>query len=146
MAGQQAGHGVDHVLRVLKTAGLIQAEIGGDVFIITLAAWLHDVGDAKFHQGVELSAQFTREILAGLDVPSEVVDQVAHIVDNISFRKELPSGQAVARRPDRAGRRSARRVGSDRYRADDRVRSRFWTTVFYSRQLRAAAHWSGAFL
>lgn len=87
MAGQQAGHGVDHVLRVLKTAGLIQAEIGGDVFIITLAAWLHDVGDAKFHQGVELSAQFTREILAGLDVPSEVVDQVAHIVDNISFRK-----------------------------------------------------------
>lgn len=87
MAGQQAGHGVDHVLRVLKTAGEIQCEVGGDALVVTLAAWLHDVGDAKFHQGVELSAQFTREILSDLDVSSAVVDQVAHIVDNISFRK-----------------------------------------------------------
>lgn len=87
MVDQQAGHGVDHVLRVLRTAGEIQAEIGGDAFVISLAAWLHDVGDAKFHQGIELSAQFTREILASLDVSHDVVDHVAHIVDNISFRK-----------------------------------------------------------
>ncbi len=87
MADQQAGHGVDHVVRVLKTASEIQTSVGGDSFVVTLAAWLHDVGDAKFHQGVELSAQFTREILAELDVSSEVVDHVTHIVDNISFRK-----------------------------------------------------------
>lgn len=93
MAGQQAGHGVDHVLRVLKTAGEIHCEVGGDAFIITLAAWLHDVGDAKFHQGVELSAQFAREILARLDVSSEVIDQVAHIVDNISFRKSAQAAK-----------------------------------------------------
>lgn len=87
MAGMQAGHGVDHVLRVLKTAGEIQAEVGGDAFIISLAAWLHDVGDSKFHQGVERSAQFTREILASQAVTGAVVDHVADIVDNISFRK-----------------------------------------------------------
>ncbi|MEO8269044.1 MAG: HD domain-containing protein, partial [Aureliella sp.] len=79
--------GVDHVLRVLRTAREIQAQVGGDAFIVALAAWLHDVGDAKFHQGVERSAQFTREVLASLEVSSSMVDHVAHIVDNISFRK-----------------------------------------------------------
>lgn len=87
MMGQQAGHGVDHVLRVLKTAEKIQAEVGGDAFVVALAAWLHDVGDAKFHQGIERSAQFTQEILASLDVGRSVIDHVTHIVDNISFRK-----------------------------------------------------------
>jgi uncharacterized protein len=87
MSGQQAGHGVDHVLRVLKTASAIQAELGGDRFVVQLAAWLHDIGDAKFHEGVERSAEFAREILVALDVSSDVVDHVAHIVDNISFRK-----------------------------------------------------------
>ena len=87
MAGQQAGHGIDHVLRVLRTAREIQTQVGGDAFVVALAAWLHDVGDAKFQQGVERSAQFTREILASLDVSGPVIDHVAHIVDNISFRK-----------------------------------------------------------
>lgn len=87
MAGQQAGHGVDHVLRVLKTAMVIQAEVGGDAFVVQLAAWLHDVGDAKFHGGIERSADLSREVLTRLEVSREVIVHVAHIVDNISFRK-----------------------------------------------------------
>ena len=87
MAGQQAGHGVDHVLRVLKTAREIQSDVGGDIFVIKLAAWLHDVGDAKFHDGVERSAEFAREILSELSVAEEIIDHVVHIVDNVSFRK-----------------------------------------------------------
>ena len=93
MAGQQAGHGVDHVLRVLKTAREIQQEVGGDATIVDLAAWLHDVGDAKFHEGVERSAEFTREILSGLEVTENVIDQVAFIVDNLSFRKGAAAGE-----------------------------------------------------
>ncbi len=61
MDGQAAGHGVDHVLRVLAAARAIQAEAGGDLTIIELAALLHDVGDAKFHGGVERSAEFARD-------------------------------------------------------------------------------------
>lgn len=87
MAGQQAGHGVDHVLRVLKTAMEIQAEVGGDALVVQLAAWLHDVGDAKFHGGVERSAELSREILSRLEFSTEIIDHVAHIVDNMSFRK-----------------------------------------------------------
>jgi len=87
MAGQQSGHGVDHVLRVVRLARQIQAETGGDRLIIELAAWLHDIGDAKFHKGIERSGEFSRELLNELDVSQETTEHVAHIVDNISFRK-----------------------------------------------------------
>lgn len=48
---------------------------------------LHDVGDAKFHDGVERSAEFAGEILSGLGAEDGLIERVAHIVDNISFRK-----------------------------------------------------------
>lgn len=87
MAGQGAGHGMDHVLRVLASARTIQSEAGGDLGTIELAALLHDIGDAKFHDGVERSAEFAREILGRLPAGDELIEHVAHIVDNLSFRK-----------------------------------------------------------
>lgn len=87
LAGQGAGHGMDHVLRVLKSAREIQAEVGGERFVVELAALLHDVGDAKFHDGIERSGEFSREILRNLGVSGETVAHVVQIVDNISFRK-----------------------------------------------------------
>jgi uncharacterized protein len=87
LAGQAAGHGMDHVVRVLDSARSIQAEAGGDLVIVELAALLHDVGDAKFHDGVERSAEFAREILASLGADGRTIEHVAHIVDNLSFRK-----------------------------------------------------------
>ena len=87
MAGQGAGHGMDHVMRVLVSARTIQAEAGGDLLVVELATLLHDVGDAKFNDGVERSAEFAREILSGLGADDKLIDHVAHIVDNISFRK-----------------------------------------------------------
>ncbi|EMI45605.1 HD domain-containing protein [Rhodopirellula sp. SWK7] len=93
MSGQAAGHGMDHVLRVLKSARAIQAEAGGDLNVVELAALLHDVGDAKFHDGVERSAEFAREILGDLGAESALIDHVAHIVDNISFRKGIDASE-----------------------------------------------------
>jgi len=87
MAGQQAGHGMDHVHRVLANAQQIQAEVGGDRFIVELACLLHDVGDAKFNDGMERSAQFAREILEEVGVQPAAIQHIADIVDNISFRK-----------------------------------------------------------
>ena len=87
MTDQQAGHGFDHVARVLRSARQIQSEIGGDLVIIELASLLHDIGDAKFHDGLERSAEYSRQILGELDVADDTIDHVAHIVDNLSFRK-----------------------------------------------------------
>nr|WP_145349195.1 HD domain-containing protein [Rosistilla ulvae] len=87
MSEQQAGHGVDHVLRVYRMAGQIQAEVGGDRFVIDLAALLHDIGDAKFHDGIERGGEFSRQILGDVQVAESTIDRVVEIVDTISFRK-----------------------------------------------------------
>ncbi|MEO9594156.1 HD domain-containing protein [Rhodopirellula bahusiensis] len=87
MSDQQAGHGTDHVRRVHRTACEIQTQVGGDRLIVELAALLHDIGDAKFHDGIERSAEFSREILGDLGVEQPTIDHIAHIVDNLSFRK-----------------------------------------------------------
>ncbi|GAB5405807.1 MAG: HD domain-containing protein [Aureliella sp.] len=93
LVGQGAGHGMDHIGRVHSTACQLVATEGGDRFVVELAAWLHDVGDAKFNDGQELSGQFSREILGELGVASEVIDHVVLIVDKISFRKQTPIEQ-----------------------------------------------------
>ncbi len=87
MSGQQAGHGIDHVMRVYRTACQIQSEVGGDRLIVELASLLHDIGDAKFNHGIERSAEFSRQILSELGAPEDLICHVADIVDNISFRK-----------------------------------------------------------
>ncbi len=93
MVGQAAGHGMDHVLRVLASARKIQADTGGNLQVVELAALLHDVGDAKFHDSVERSAEFAREILSDLGADDDLIEHVAHIVDNISFRKGVDARQ-----------------------------------------------------
>ncbi len=91
MQGQQAGHGLDHVQRVVLSARAIQSEVGGCPFIVEAAAWLHDIGDAKFHSGQELSGEFSREILGQFNLPNEIIEHVVSIVDGISFRKSSTS-------------------------------------------------------
>lgn len=87
LAGQGAGHGFDHVARVLRSAREIQAQTGGDRMVVELAALLHDLDDAKFHAGIERSGEFAEAILSNLGESPEAIAHVMHIVDNISFRK-----------------------------------------------------------
>lgn len=89
MGLQQAGHGVDHVRRVVRLAQQLHRQVGGNRFIIELAAWLHDIGDAKFCQGIERSAERSHDILTQLAVAPAVIEQVVAIVDSISFRKSI---------------------------------------------------------
>lgn len=93
MSAQGAGHGMDHVLRVLRNARTIHRETGGDVLIIEMAALLHDVGDAKFHAGVERSGEFSRQILNELEVDPKIIEEVVAIVDQISFRHGVDAAQ-----------------------------------------------------
>lgn len=93
VADQGAGHGMDHIFRVLASARAIHADAGGDLVVIELAALLHDIGDAKFHGGVERSGEFTREILGDLGASDGLIEHVVHIVDNISFRKGVDANE-----------------------------------------------------
>ncbi len=87
LADQGAGHGYDHIQRVWHTARKLQSMCGGDLLVIELAALLHDIGDAKFHNGQECSKDFSVEILNQVGAAEVTVEHVGQIVDNISFRK-----------------------------------------------------------
>jgi uncharacterized protein len=87
MEGEGTGHDWWHVSRVRIVALNIAEKEGGDRFIIELAALLHDIADWKFHDGDStIGPKQARSWLQQLDVTPEIVDQVAYIVEHISFK------------------------------------------------------------
>ena len=92
LATRGAGHGFAHAAQVVTNAKLIQAEVGGDLQIIECAAWLHDLGDAKFTGGQELSAEYAKQILADLGASRRLVQSVVRIVATISYRENTDPG------------------------------------------------------
>lgn len=82
-----AGHGFEHAAQVVTNARVIQAEVGGNLQIIECAAWLHDLGDAKFTGGQELSGELAEQILTGLKASKRIIRGVKHIVTSISYRQ-----------------------------------------------------------
>ena len=58
-----AGHGFDHLERVLMSARTINAEVGADALIIELAVLLHDLG-IQIHRRLKIrSVTFTAQKL-----------------------------------------------------------------------------------
>lgn len=81
------GHDWWHVYRVWKTARHIAKTEGGDLFVIELAALLHDIADWKFHQGDTLAGVKTAKIwLSSLDVADKTINHVGEIISSISFK------------------------------------------------------------
>jgi uncharacterized protein len=87
LAGDSTGHDWFHIERVRNTALAIAREEGADLFIVELAALLHDVADWKFADGDHTaSPRAARRWLEAMPVPSEMVDHVEEIVANLSFK------------------------------------------------------------
>ena len=51
--GAEGGHDWWHIERVWKNAKLISKSESVDIFVVELAALLHDIADAKFRDGDE---------------------------------------------------------------------------------------------
>lgn len=81
------GHDWQHVFRVTRTALAIARSEGADPIVVELAALLHDIADWKFHNGDhEAGSRAARQWLAQHHVPVEVIDEVAAIIDRLSFK------------------------------------------------------------
>lgn len=93
LEGEGTGHDWWHIYRVWQNAKAIVKEEGGNVFVIELAALLHDIADHKFHNGDEsVGPKVATAFLLSLDVFQVVIDQVIQIMEEISFSKGmLPS-------------------------------------------------------
>ncbi|MBN2669661.1 MAG: HD domain-containing protein [Bacteroidales bacterium] len=83
----ESGHDWWHVYRVWQNSIVINKEEKEDSEIVEVAALLHDIADAKFHNGDEtLGSKISYDFLIGTKMHSSKIDEVVKIVDNISFR------------------------------------------------------------
>lgn len=95
LASAEGGHDWWHVHRVWKNAQYIgRAEGAVDMMVVELGALLHDIADAKFHDGdEEVGPTAARNYLLSQDLPEATVTHVEHIVRHISFRSNLDGQQ-----------------------------------------------------
>lgn len=83
---EPTGHDWWHADRVRATAVRIAEMEGADVFVVELAALLHDVDDYKFSGGEEAGPRFAREYLLSVGVGEGVAGHVAGIIRGMSFK------------------------------------------------------------
>jgi uncharacterized protein len=90
LKGAEGGHDWFHTQRVFNNAILIAKDEKVNVLVVSLGALLHDIADAKFHDGDEtLGPKITKEFLTDLKVDPKVVDHVVHIVTHSSYKNSL---------------------------------------------------------
>lgn len=87
LAADSTGHDWDHVRRVWNMAVGLARHEGGDLFVIELAALLHDIADWKFHNGDERKGEeLARQWLESLSVEDEIIQSVCRIIGEVSFK------------------------------------------------------------
>lgn len=91
LSKDSTGHDWWHIHRVRNLAKRIARHEGADMFIVELAALLHDIGDYKFFQGdEEAGTAKVREWLSSLEIFPSVTDKIVEITSQISFMYTLP--------------------------------------------------------
>ena len=87
LTGEGSGHDWWHVYRVWKNAVQIAKQEDVDLFVVELAALLHDIADWKFNDGNEdIGPQLAREWLESLNVEENEISNVCQIIQDISFK------------------------------------------------------------
>ncbi|MGZ5253681.1 MAG: HD domain-containing protein [Flavitalea sp.] len=87
LANAEGGHDWFHIERVWKTARHIADQEDVDIYVVELAALLHDIADSKFHDGDEtIGPRIAKNYLESQKLPSDIVEHVVMIIENISFK------------------------------------------------------------
>ncbi|TSA46477.1 HD domain-containing protein [bacterium] len=81
------GHDWSHVDRVRKLGLYIARKEKADLFIVELAALLHDVADYKFHKGDDkLGGRTAVNWLKKFNLDELIINEVEYIVNEVSFK------------------------------------------------------------
>lgn len=87
LVDSEGGHDWFHIERVWNNAKLIAIGENVDLLIVELGALLHDIADAKFHNGDEtVGPQLARNFLESHQVDETVIFHVEKIIENVSFK------------------------------------------------------------
>lgn len=85
-SGDSSGHDWWHIYRVWKTALAISQREKADMFIVQLAALLHDLDDWKFNESDDETPLRARAWLDSCGVDSVAADSVCEIIEHISYK------------------------------------------------------------
>ncbi|MEQ9266942.1 MAG: HD domain-containing protein [Balneolaceae bacterium] len=87
LEGEGSGHDWWHIHRVRNTALTLAKEEQADLFVVELAALLHDIADHKFHDGDDtVGPKVAKKWLQSLNVASSAIDHVCTIIKDLSFK------------------------------------------------------------
>lgn len=94
-----SGHDTLHTMRVLKNALMLQKRHGGDIFIISAAALLHDFDDKKISPQTHKGLDNAKAVLNKYCIPEDEVSHILRIIQSVSFSDgkipDSPEGQLV---------------------------------------------------
>ena len=86
----EGGHDWFHIQRVYSNAEQIARGEDVDLLVVSLGALLHDIADAKFHNGDEsVGPRIAKRFLDALGVGQDTIAHVVNIINNISFKNSL---------------------------------------------------------
>ncbi|PMC39253.1 phosphohydrolase [Bacillus sp. UMB0899] len=86
---EETGHDKWHIERVRKLAVFIAEKENANLFIVELAAILHDLIDDKVNESIRIDIQDVELLLKMQEVNEEDRNKVLTIIDSISFRKKI---------------------------------------------------------
>ncbi|MGB6152384.1 MAG: HD domain-containing protein [Pricia sp.] len=90
LSGAEGGHDWFHIQRVFKNTLFIAKEEKVDVLVVSLAALLHDIADAKFNDGDEhIGPEMAQRFLGELGVKKKTITHVVKIIKNMSYKNSL---------------------------------------------------------
>tara|TARA_R110002049_G_scaffold73774_1_gene190494 strand:+ start:2463 stop:3122 length:660 start_codon:yes stop_codon:yes gene_type:complete len=86
----EGGHDWFHIERVFKNAILISKDEKADIFVVSLAALLHDIADPKFYNGDEtVGPKVASKFLKEQQVNKQTIEHVVNIINHISFKNSF---------------------------------------------------------
>jgi len=84
----EGGHDWFHIERVYHNALKIAKSEDVNLYIVSLGALLHDIADAKFHEGDEkIGPQKARTFLENQGVEQDIILHIENIIKFISFKQ-----------------------------------------------------------
>jgi uncharacterized protein len=82
-----SGHDWWHIVRVWNMAKHISILEGADMFIVELAALLHDIADWKLYDGDDtVGPKMAKRILKKYSVSDKIIKHICEIIANLSFK------------------------------------------------------------
>jgi len=93
LKGAEGGHDWFHTKRVLENARLIAKGEPVNLLIVELAALLHDIADAKFHDGDEtVGPKLAFAFLDGEGLEPATTEHICNIIKYMSFKNSFEDG------------------------------------------------------